>query len=219
MTNSTLRPGPFDRWHVGPWSMPAADPGAPGTTGAVLTHDELLLDVVSLARTHGWREPESADATALARVEAILEATPVGGGTVTDPQLAAVLQRAADDAFRWLAEQAPAGYRLDLDNGLRLAPITDLTAAVVPVEAVVSAARDRGIDIPAGVAQLAVAHVEHTPEGWCVHFTCRCAWPDRCRRGERRWLWFSEPGRPWRASSTKRRTSISLRRFPDGPAW
>lgn len=176
MTDRTQAPAPFDMWHIGPWSLPAAAPGAPGVTGTVLTHHELMFDVVSLARRYGWREPDPTNAASLARVEAILEATPVGHGQVLDSQLAAVLDRVADSAYRWLAGQAPPGYRFDLINGLQLTPVNDLTAAVVPVEAVISTARGRGIAIPLDVEQLATAHINDAPDGWtAIHLPFRVA--------------------------------------------
>lgn len=175
-----LVPLPSERWHVGPWTEPAASPGEPGIVGRVITHDALLFDVITLARQRGWLDETPAETVALQDVEAIIESSLVGEGAVTDPAIAAVLQQVAAPALAWLDEHAPAGYRFELRNGLRLVPRDDLDAAVVAPEAVIDAARSRGLAIGisaenehlqpsrGGVEHLARGQVARNAEGWIV---------------------------------------------------
>ncbi|MDQ3153846.1 MAG: hypothetical protein M3R63_19755 [Actinomycetota bacterium] len=161
-----LAPLPSERWHVGRWTMPAAVPGEPGTIGVVLTHDELLLDVIVLARHRGWRIDDAADVAALMDAEILVESTPVGTAVVKDDQVAAVLRRTADRAFQWLAARAPDGYVFALRDGLYLDPASDLDGAVVAPEAALAAAHERGIPLPRDVERMATAHVTPSADSW-----------------------------------------------------
>ena len=146
--------------------MPAAVPGEPGTIGVVLTHDELLLDVIVLARHRGWRVDDAADVAALMDAEILVESTPVGTAVVKDDQVAAVLRRTADRAFQWLAARAPDGYVFALRDGLYLDPASDLDGAVVAPEAALAAAHERGIPLPRDVERMATAHVTPSADSW-----------------------------------------------------
>lgn len=174
-----LTPLPRDRWHVGRWTEPAAPPGEPGVIGRVITHHELLFDVVTFARQRGWLGTTHAEASILQEVELVVESSLVGAGVVTDPAVVEVLRDVALRALAWLNDNCPVGYRFELGNDLRLVPINDLDADIVALEAVINAAHDRGIavapagspEIPpsrAGIDQLARGHVGKGSDGWVV---------------------------------------------------
>ncbi|MGH3566301.1 MAG: hypothetical protein ACRDRH_09760 [Pseudonocardia sp.] len=146
--------------------------------GRVITHDELLFDVVTIARQRGWGGETPAETSALQEVETVVESSRVGEGVVTNPDAAAVLRHVAHRALIWLDERAPTGYRFELRNALRLVPLDDLDAAAVAPEAVINAALGRGIPLAApeeavpphrgGVEQLVRGHVARSADGWVV---------------------------------------------------
>ncbi|MGW4719740.1 hypothetical protein [Nocardia sp. NPDC004260] len=162
-------PVPLSRWHVGRWTMPAAQRGRPGQVGRVLTRDEMLLDVIHIARKHRWggQAETPAETRALMRAEVVYmpESRPVGTCTVPEPELVEVLETVGQRALNWLNDSSPPGYRFTMDDGLRLDPVMDLDSEHVAPEAVIATARSRGIEIPSKIEQIAVAHVVGPPHG------------------------------------------------------
>ena len=146
--------------------MPAANSGERGTVGAVLTRHELLFDLITLARQRGWNGETPTESSTLEHVELVMESSQVGTGVIADVDTAAVLQRVADRAFRWLDTHSPAGYRFALRDGLYLDPIRDLNIDVLAPETVIEVARQRQVLVPQDVEQLATAHVRPSIGGW-----------------------------------------------------
>ncbi|MEV5963917.1 hypothetical protein AB0L70_19270 [Kribbella sp. NPDC051952] len=161
------------RWHVGPWTTRATLPGEPFEPGVRRTPDELNFDIVGLSRILGRRQtlPEE---MLVRRCQAALRPTdprPCGVETLTDASLAAALAEVADQAFAWIAERAPSGYEFVLTDAVELRPILDLTAEVVPIEAVLALATG---DLP--MAHLAASHVRHSPTGNWYAGNAACNW-------------------------------------------
>lgn len=146
--------------------MPAAHAGECGTVGVVLTHHELLFDIITLARQRGWNGDTPTESSTSEYVELVLESSQMGTGVIADVGIAAVLRSVADRAFRWLDKHSPAGYRFALRDGLYLDPIRDLNAEVLAPEAVIEVARQRQVLVPQDVEQLATAHVRVSIGGW-----------------------------------------------------
>ncbi|MBF6301629.1 hypothetical protein IU459_29425 [Nocardia amamiensis] len=137
--------------------------------GRVLTRDEMLLDVIHIVRKRRWggQAETPAETRALMRAEVVYmpESLPVGTCTVPEPELVEVLETVAQRALDWLNDSSPAGYRFTMDDGLRLDPVMDLDSEHVAPEAVIAAARSRGLEIPPEIERLAAAHVVGPPHG------------------------------------------------------
>ena len=149
------------RWHVGPWTTRGTLPGAAFEPGRKRTPDELNFDVVGLSRILGRRQtlPEE---MLVRRCQAALRPTdprPCGVETLTDP-LAGDLAELADQAFAWITQLAPPGYRFVRTDAVELEPLPSLDADVVAIEAVVESAAN---ELPA--ARLATAHVRRSTAG------------------------------------------------------
>ncbi|WBQ07252.1 hypothetical protein [Kribbella sp. CA-293567] len=155
----------LERWHVGPWTTRGTRPGEPFEPGRKRTPDELNFDVIGLARILGrrlsgreelqvrlWQNELRSTHTRLCGVHAL-----------QDPDNAALLAETAQEALAWLKERAPEGYEFVLTDAVYLRPLTDLTAAVVTVDAVLQLTAERGDAFPAD--RLAAAHVKQSQAG------------------------------------------------------
>lgn len=161
------------QWHVGAWTTRGTLPGEPFEPGVRRTPDELNFDVVGLSRILGRRQslPEE---MLVRRCQGALRPTdprPCGVETLTDPELAADLAEAAERAFGWIAEQAPAGYEFVRTDAVVLRPRLELDAEVVAVEAVVELA---ATDLPA--ARVAASHVRRSSTGDWYAGDAACNW-------------------------------------------
>ena len=156
----------MERWHVGPWTMRGTPPGEPFEPGRKRTPDELNFDVVGLARILG-RRLSGREELQVRLWQNELRPTHTrlcGVHTLADPANSEKLRTTARQAFDWLAERAPAGYEFVYTDAVYLQPITDLSAEVVTVDAVVQLAADRGDALPAD--RLAASHVRRSAAGW-----------------------------------------------------
>jgi hypothetical protein len=166
----------LERWHVGPWTTYGTAEGAPYEPGSRRTPDELNFDVVGLSRILGRRQT-TAEEMLMRRCQGELRPTdprPCGVQTIADPELAGQLAELADVAFEWIAEQAPEGYEFVRTDAVHLRPLSDLTAEVVAVDAVVQAAAERGDALPAD--RLAASHVRRSRGGQWFAGDAVCNW-------------------------------------------
>lgn len=165
---------------VGEWTLPAAKPGEDGVAGEVLTRHEMLLDVIHVVRSLGWEDESPSEKRDLTQVEVVHlgEGQALGTRHVADSQRAEVLEQVAQRAFAWLVQRTPPGYRFSLDDGLRLNPIDDLTATQIAPEALIAAARARGIEVTRSLEWLITAGTFHAEDGWvALHGPFRAAGP------------------------------------------
>ncbi len=156
----------LERWHVGPWTTRGTLPGEPLEPGRKRTPDELNFDVVGLARILG-RRLDGRGELQVRLWQNELRPTHTrlcGVHTLADPDNAEKLRTTAREAFDWLAERAPAGYEFVFTDAVYLRPLTDLSAEVVTVDAVIQLAAERGDALPAD--RLAASHVRESPAGW-----------------------------------------------------
>jgi hypothetical protein len=179
-------PRPLQRWHVGPWTSRRTPPGEPPQPGVRRTPDELDFDIIGLSRILG-RKLSPPEELQVRRWQGELRPTdprPCGIHLVTDPASARLLRETARQAFEWIADRAPAGYRFVLTDAVHLQPVPDLAGAVVAVEAVVEAALDRGTTLAA--ARLAAAQVHEDSTGGWVAGDAVCIWSGPGGRPRRR---------------------------------
>jgi hypothetical protein len=156
----------LERWHVGPWTTHGTLPGEPFEPGRKRTPDELNFDVVGLARILG-RRLSGRDELQVRLWQNELRPTHTrlcGVHTLADPDNSEQLRTTAREALDWLADRAPAGYEFVYTDAVYLQPITDLSAEVVTVDAVIQLAAERGDALPAD--RLAASHVRRTASGW-----------------------------------------------------
>jgi hypothetical protein len=156
----------LERWHVGPWTTRGTLPGEPFEPGSKRTPDELNFDVVGLARILG-RRLDGRGELQVRLWQNELRPTHTrmcGVHTLADPDNAERLRTTAREAFDWLAERAPAGYEFVYTDAVYLRPLTDLSAEVVTVDAVIQIAAERGDALPAD--RLAASHVRRAVAGW-----------------------------------------------------
>ncbi|WP_051580688.1 hypothetical protein [Pseudonocardia acaciae] len=142
--------------------MAASLPGEPLQPGRRRTPDEGHFDVIGLARILG-RRLNGAEELRVRLWQNELRPTHTracGVHTLADPDNAEALADKAREAFEWLAERAPAGYRFVWTDAVYLEPDADLGAEVVAVDAV---ARMAG---GADAVDLACAHVRRGAGGW-----------------------------------------------------
>jgi hypothetical protein len=166
------------RWHVGPWTMRATLPGESLQPGRRRTPDELNFDVLGLARILG-RRLTGGEELQVRLWQNELRPThtrPCGVHALADPDDAARLAAAAQEAFEWLATHAPAGYRFELSDAVHLRPDEDLEAPTVAVEAVLAAAAARGLTLPTATARLAACHVRRGSDGGWYAGGAACRW-------------------------------------------
>jgi hypothetical protein len=153
----------MERWHVGPWTTRGTLPGEPFEPGHKRTPDELNFDVVGLARILG-RRLSGREELQVRLWQNELRPTHTrlcGVHTLADPE---PLRTAASEALEWLAERAPAGYEFVYTDAVYLRPLTDLSAEVITVDAVIQLAAERGDALPAD--RLAASHVRRAASGW-----------------------------------------------------
>jgi hypothetical protein len=160
------------RWHVGPWTTRGTLPGEPFEPGLRRTPDELNFDVVGLSRILGRRQslPEE---MLVRRCQGALRPTdprPCGVQTLTDP-LATDLAELAEQAFTWITQLAPPGFRFVRTDAVVLEPVLDLDADVIAIEAVVEVAATA---LPA--ARLAASHVRRSSTGKWYAGDATCNW-------------------------------------------
>jgi hypothetical protein len=156
----------LERWHVGPWTARGTLAGEAFEPGRKRTPDELNFDVVGLSRILGRRQ-STAEEMLMRRCQGELRPTDprlVGVQTIPDAETAQKLSELADEAFEWIAHQAPVGYEFVRTDAVELRPLTDLTAEVVAVDAVVQIAAERGDALPAD--RLAASHVRRSQDAW-----------------------------------------------------
>jgi hypothetical protein len=156
----------MERWHVGPWTTRGTVAGEPFEPGHKRTPDELNFDVVGLSRILGRRQT-TAEEMLMRRCQGELRPTDprlCGVQTIPDADIAQQLTDLANEAFEWIAEQAPEGYEFVRTDAVELRPLTDLTAEVIAVDAVVQLAAERGDALPAD--RLAVSHVRRSQDAW-----------------------------------------------------
>lgn len=87
-----------------------------------------------------------------------------GVQTIPDADTAEKLSELAGEAFAWIAQQAPVGYEFVRTDAVELRPLTDLTAEVVAVDAVVQLVAERGDALPAD--RLASSQVRRSQAAW-----------------------------------------------------
>ncbi|TDU91848.1 hypothetical protein EV138_5461 [Kribbella voronezhensis] len=156
----------LERWHVGPWTTHGTPPGEPFEPGRRRTPDELNFDVVGLARILG-RRLSGREELQVRLWQNELRPTHTrlcGVHTLADPENSEQLRTAVLEALAWLAERAPAGYEFVYTDAVYLRPLTDLSAEVVTVDAVVQLAAERGDALPAD--RLAASQVRRSAAGW-----------------------------------------------------
>lgn len=166
----------FERWHVGPWTARGTQPGEPFGPGTRRTPDELNFDVVGLARVLG-RRLSGTEELQVRLWQNELRPTHTrlcGVHTLADPDNSQLLNDAAGAALNWLAARAPEGYEFVLTDAVYLRPLTDLTAEVVTVDAVIQLAAERGEELPAG--RLAASHVRRPAGGDWFAGDAVCNW-------------------------------------------
>jgi hypothetical protein len=166
----------LERWHVGPWTARGTAAGEPFEPGVKRTPDELNFDIVGLSRILGRRQT-TAEEMLMRRCQAELRPTDprlCGVQTVPDPAIAQQLTELADEAFAWIAQQAPAGYEFVRTDAVELRPLTDLSAEVVTVDAVVQVAAERGDALPAD--RLAASQVRRSHAGDWYAGDAVCNW-------------------------------------------
>jgi hypothetical protein len=154
------------RWHVGPWTTRGTLPGEPFEPGRRRTPDELNFDVVGLVRILG-RRLDGREELQVRLWQNELRPTHTrlcGVHSLADPDNSDKLRTTAREALAWLMERAPAGYEFVYTDAIYLQPITDLTAEVVTVDAVIQLAAERGDALPAD--RLAASHVRRSASGW-----------------------------------------------------
>ncbi|NEA33783.1 hypothetical protein [Streptomyces sp. SID13031] len=156
----------LERWHVGPWTTRGTVEGEPFEPGLKRTPDELNFDIVGLSRILG-RQQSTAEEMLMRRCQGELRPTDprlCGVETIPDEDIARQLTALAGEAFDWIAQQAPEGYEFVRTDAIHLRPLTDLSAEVVAVDAVIQLATERGDALPAD--RLAAAHVRPSQDAW-----------------------------------------------------
>jgi hypothetical protein len=164
------------RWHVGPWTTRGTLPGEPFEPGRKRTPDELNFDVVGLARILG-RRLSGREELQVRLWQNELRPTHTrmcGVHTLADRSNAALLRDTAQEALRWLASRAPAGYEFVLTDAVELRPLLDLNAEVVAVDAVIQVAHERGATLSA--ARIAASHVRRSAAGDWYAADAACNW-------------------------------------------
>jgi hypothetical protein len=140
--------------------------GEPFEPGRKRTPDELNFDVVGLARILG-RRLDGREELQVRLWQNELRPTHTrlcGVHSLADTDNSDKLRTTAREALAWLAERAPAGYEFVYTDAIYLQPVTDLTAEVVSVDAVIQLAAERGDALPAD--RLAASHVRRSASGW-----------------------------------------------------
>lgn len=166
----------LERWHEGAWTTRGTLPGEPLQPGIRRTPDELNFDVIGLARILG-RRLSGQEELQVRLWQNELRPTHTrrcGVHTLADPANAQLLADTAQEALAWLNTRAPAGYEFILTDAVYLRPLLDLTADVVPLEAVLHHAH-----LPEDatqVARLAAAHVRRSPTGPWYAGDATCNW-------------------------------------------
>lgn len=164
-------------WHVGPWTSSGTAPGEPLQPGARRTPDELNYDVIALSRGLGREEsPELQLKMRLWQNELRPTHTRMCGvHTIAAPESARDLAENARDAFEWIAQRAPVGYRFVFTDAIYLEPtaLDEVDQGPLSVDAVVEEARHRGYAVPA--ARLARSHVRPSGDAW-VAGDVACIW-------------------------------------------
>jgi hypothetical protein len=158
---------------VGAWTTRGTLPGEPFQPGVRRTPDELAFDVVGLARILG-RRLSGREELQVRLWQNELRPTHTrmcGVHTLSDPSNAQLLHETAQEALVWLGERAPAGYEFILTDAVELRPLLDLTAEVIPVDAVIQLAE---VHLPA--ARLAAAHVRRSAAGSWYAGDASCNW-------------------------------------------
>lgn len=170
----------LQRWHVGPWTTRGTLPGEPLAPGRRRTPDELYFDVIGLARILG-RRLSGQEELQVRLWQNELRPTHTrrcGVHTLSDPADAQLLADTAQEALAWLNTHAPAGYEFILTDAVYLRPLLDLTADVVPVEAVLHHATTRSplSEAAAQLSRLAAAHVRRSATGTWYAGDAVCNW-------------------------------------------
>jgi hypothetical protein len=166
----------LERWHVGPWTPRGSLPGEPLEPGRKRTPDELNFDVVGLARILG-RRLSGREELQVRLWQNELRPTHTrlcGVHTLADPENSRKLEETARETFDWLSTRAPAGYEFILTDAVHLQPLTDLSAEVVTVDAVIAIASERGDALPAD--RLAASHVRRNAAGEWFAGDAVCNW-------------------------------------------
>lgn len=166
----------LERWHVGPWTTRGTVAGEPFEPGWKRTPDELNFDIVGLSRLLGRRQ-STEEEMLMRRCQGELRPTDprlCGVQTIADADIARQLNELAGAAFEWIALQAPEGYEFVRTDAVHLRPLTDLTAEVVAVDAVVQLAAERGDALPAD--RLAASHVRRSSQGDWYAGDAVCNW-------------------------------------------
>jgi hypothetical protein len=166
----------LERWHVGPWTTRGTAPGEPFEPGRKRTPDELNFDVVGLARILG-RRLSGREELQVRLWQNELRPTHTrlcGVHSLADPDNSQLLEQTAREAFDWLAARAPEGYEFVLTDAVYLRPLTDLSAEVVTVDAVIQLAAERGDALPAD--RLAASHVRRSAAGEWFAGDAVCNW-------------------------------------------
>ena len=166
----------LERWHVGPWTTHGTLPGEPFEPGRKRTPDELNFDVVGLARILG-RRLSGREELQVRLWQNELRPTHTrmcGVHTLKDPDNAKLLADTAQEALVWLQDRAPEGYEFVRSDAVYLRPLTDLTAEVVTVDAVLELAAGRGDALPAD--RLAASQVRQARTGEWFAGDAVCNW-------------------------------------------
>ncbi|GAA1655947.1 hypothetical protein GCM10009744_55700 [Kribbella alba] len=151
-------------------------PGEPLEPGRKRTPDELNFDVVGLARILG-RRLSGREELQVRLWQNELRPTHTrlcGVHTLADPENSRKLEETARETFAWLSTRAPAGYEFILTDAVHLQPLTDLSAEVVTVDAVIAIAAERGDALPAD--RLAASHVRRNSAGDWFAGDAVCNW-------------------------------------------
>jgi hypothetical protein len=136
----------------------------------------LNFDVVGLSRILGRRQTV-VEEMLMRRCQGELRPTDprlVGLQSIPDAEVARELGALADEAFGWIAEQAPVGYEFVRTDAVELRPLMDLSAEVVTVDAVVQVAVERGDALPAD--RLAASQVRRSRAGGWYAGDAVCNW-------------------------------------------
>ncbi|MEV8375830.1 hypothetical protein AB0P21_24045 [Kribbella sp. NPDC056861] len=166
----------LERWHVGPWTTHGSLPGEPFEPGRKRTPDELNFDVVGLARILG-RRLSGREELQVRLWQNELRPTHTrmcGVHTLKDSENSALLAETAREALGWLEERAPEGYEFVFSDAVYLRPLTELSAEVVTVDAVLQLTAERGDAFPAD--RLAASHVKQSAAGEWFAGDAVCNW-------------------------------------------